>query len=308
MRSASLIVVGLMLMQGVALAQSVGNVGAVNPRAASTPPNASAPHVLALGASVINKERIETSGDGTAQVTFLDKSTLNVGHNSSVVIDKFIYDQAAGTGEMAASMTKGVLRFVGGQISHTNGASVNTPVATIGIRGGTATIIFLPGGHVMVIDQFGRIDVRNQVSSQTILRPSYAVEVDGLNIPIGPPFPVPQNISAEAMALLTSRPGQHGGAHKWPDKLVAARFGIGNGRLPNDPSNTPGPEMIGIINLGDTFVTNRSQQQQVNGIRVPQRPTTQPATPTTTNNNNAGGGTVTTGGGTGGSTTSGNNT
>jgi hypothetical protein len=270
---------GLTLMSGSAFAQAVGNVGAVNPNASGTPPNAAA-HSLSLGVSVVNKEKIETTAEGTTQVTFLDSSTLNVGRNSSVVIDKFIYDQAAGTGEMAASMTKGVLRFVGGQVSHTNGASIKTPVATIGVRGGTVTIIFLPGRHIMVINQFGRVEVTNRVSSQIILRPGYAVEVDGLNNPIGPPFPVPSNILAEAMALLTSQPGQHGGAHHWPNDLTAARFGIGNGRLPNDPANTPGPQTIDIINLGDAFTTNRSQQQQVNRVVIPP-PVTQMAQPVT---------------------------
>jgi len=260
---------GLMLAQSAALAETVGNVGAANPQAASTPPNAAASRALTLGASIVNREKIETSGEGTAQVTFLDKSTLNVGRNSSVVVDKFVYNPAAGTGEMAASMTKGVLRFVGGQVSHTNGASVKTPIATIGIRGGTMTVIFLPGHRVMVIDQYGRIDVTNKVSSQTILRPGYAVKIDGLNTPIGAPFPVPPNVLAEAMALLTSAPGQHGGAHRWPNDQTAARFDTGSARLPNDPANTPGPQVIGIINLGDTFVSNRAQQQQVNGVIIP---------------------------------------
>ena len=265
---ASPFILGVMLISGTALAQNVGNVGAVNPQATGTPPSASASHALAIGGSVVNKEKIVTSAEGTTQVTFIDKSTLNVGRNSSVTIDKFVYDQATGTGEMAASMTKGVLRFVGGQVSHTNGASVKTPVATLGVRGGTMTAIFLPGGHIMVIDQFGRVDVSNNVSSQTILRPGYAVEVDGLNIPIGPPFPVPPDILTQAMALLTSAPGQHGGTQHWPDNLMAARFNIGNGSLPNDPANTPGPLTIGTINTGDTFVTNRAQQQQINGVTI----------------------------------------
>jgi hypothetical protein len=254
-----------------AFSQAVGSVGAVNPAAAGTPPNAGS-HALSVGGSVVNQERIDTTSEGTTHLTFKDTSTLNVGHNSSVVIDKFVYDQGTGTGEMAASMTKGVLRFVGGQVSHTTGASVKTPVATIGVRGGTMTIVTLPGGHIMVIDQYGRIDVTNRVSHQTILRAGYAVEVDGLNVPIGEPFLVPPGILAQAMAKLVSHNGQHGGAHHWPTDTTAARFGIGSGRLPNDPANTPGLETIGVINTGDTFVRNRGQQQQVNGATIPVAP------------------------------------
>ncbi len=56
------------------------------------------------------------------------------------MIDKFVYDPATGTGEMVTTLAKGALRFVGGQLSHQGAATVKTPVATIGIRGGTATI------------------------------------------------------------------------------------------------------------------------------------------------------------------------
>ena len=45
------------------------------------------------------------------QLIFLDKTTLNVGPNSDLVIDEFIYDPSRGAGQMAVSMTKGVLRF-----------------------------------------------------------------------------------------------------------------------------------------------------------------------------------------------------
>ena len=41
---------------------------------------------------------------------------------------------------MVTSLAKGALRFVGGQLSHAGQATVNTPSATIGIRGGTSII------------------------------------------------------------------------------------------------------------------------------------------------------------------------
>jgi hypothetical protein len=67
---------------------------------------------------------------------FLDKTTMTIGPNSDLLIDEFVYDPGAGSGQFAASLTRGALRFVGGQISHTAGATINTPSATIGIRGG----------------------------------------------------------------------------------------------------------------------------------------------------------------------------
>jgi hypothetical protein len=71
---------------------------------------------------------------------FLDKTTLTVGPNSNVVIDEFVYRPGGGGNQFVASLTKGALRFVGGQISHNQGATITTPTATIGIRGGVALV------------------------------------------------------------------------------------------------------------------------------------------------------------------------
>jgi hypothetical protein len=250
-----------------ARAQDVGNIGAANPRSLGTPPG-SAARDLVIGDRIVNKERIVTTEAGTAQVTFVDRTTLNIGRNSSVTIDKFVYDNQAGAGEFAATMSKGVMRFVGGQISHSNGATVTTPVATIGVRGGTMTVLFLGGGRLLVISHFGAIEIANSVSRQTILRSGYAVQVNGRNEAIGEAFPVPPQILAQANLRLTSRNGQKGGARVVPDDALAARYGIGSGRLAQDPRTAPGLDTVGLINTGDVFIANRSQQQLVNGVPV----------------------------------------
>src|SRR5829696_5942107 len=99
---------------GAGPAQEIGD-GGVNPATAGTPPGRPT-RVIELGARVIHKERIQTTTGGSVQLIFLDKTTLNVGPNSDLVIDEFIYDPSRGAGQMAVSMTKGVLRFVGGNI------------------------------------------------------------------------------------------------------------------------------------------------------------------------------------------------
>ena len=121
--------------------QNVGKVGAANPASTGTPPGG-ASRTLVIGTEVLHKERIQTSSAGSTQVVFPDSSTLNVGRDSNIVIDEYVYNPNAGTGSMVASIGKGVMRFVGGQISHTQGATFKTPVATLGVRGGVVTIVF----------------------------------------------------------------------------------------------------------------------------------------------------------------------
>jgi hypothetical protein len=130
--------VTLLLLAAVpALAQKIGTTGAVKPEASGTAPGG-ATKTLNLGGEVVFRERIRTSSGGALQILFTDKSTMNIGPNSDITIDKFIYDPSKKTGELSATLAKGAMRFVGGQISHTAGATINTPVATIGIRGGVA--------------------------------------------------------------------------------------------------------------------------------------------------------------------------
>ena len=126
-------------MQTALRAERVGAAAAVKPSSTGTPPGAAA-QTLQVGTDIVTNERIQTTGSGSLQVMFLDKSTLTIGPNSEVVIDEFVYRPDANGGSFTASMTKGALRFVGGQISHNSGVTVQTPVATIGLRGGAAFI------------------------------------------------------------------------------------------------------------------------------------------------------------------------
>ena len=79
------------------------------------------------------------------QLLLADGTTFTVGPNSSLVIDSFVYDPAAGTAQVAATLTKGVLRFIGAATSKTpDGVAITTPVGVVGIRGGVTDINMNP--------------------------------------------------------------------------------------------------------------------------------------------------------------------
>ena len=173
-------------------AQNAGNVSAVNPASTGTPPGATQ-RTLVIGTNVVHKERVETSANGSTQIVFPDTSTLNVGRNSSIVIDEYVYDPNAGVGSMATSLTKGVMRFVGGQISHTSGITVNTPTGTLGVRGGSVTVLYpipaniaasdpaLAGCHgELIIGHVGVAKLTNNAGSASI-HPGLAACVNSAN-------------------------------------------------------------------------------------------------------------------------------
>lgn len=263
-------------------AQNSGRVGAVNLDATGTPPGAGA-RTLTIGTNIIYKERIQTSAQGSTQILFPDTSTLNVGRNSNIVIDEYVYDPAAGTGKMVATLGKGVLRFVGGQISHTAGVTVNTPVATLGIRGGVATIGYpIPAGFggtdpnlanakgQLVFAHVGTITIKNNVST-VIIRPGYMTYVTGPNDPIPEPFPIPDFLLQKFMTALTSAPGQSGGSPDLPTDSMAARLGFGR-TIVTDPSKPPGTDPLGYFSIfdgGNAAAKNKSQSNQTNSVVTP---------------------------------------
>jgi hypothetical protein len=122
---------GAMLLAKSTEAGQVGVAAAVKPDAFSGGSE------IKIGASVFYNQRINTSGSGLVQVLLVDGSTFTVGPGSDLVIDKFVYDPQKNQGEVVASFSKGVLRFVGGKISkNEGGVTVNTPSGALAIRGG----------------------------------------------------------------------------------------------------------------------------------------------------------------------------
>ncbi len=143
-----------------AQAQQVGVAGAVNP--ASKAVLRGTVRVLDLGAPIIYNEHLQTSAAGSLQVVFLDKTTLSVGPSSDLTIDSFVYDPQKASGKMALTLGKGVLRVVGGDVTHTGGATVRTPVATIGIRGGIATVSHDKRRGTQAVDNYGVVTVASR--------------------------------------------------------------------------------------------------------------------------------------------------
>lgn len=129
---------GLAFAAASAQAEKVGVAAAVSPDAFSS--LAGKPQTqLNIGKSIFYNERINTTGSGLVQVLLVDGSTFTVGPGSDLVIDRFVYDPKKGTGQIAASFSKGVARFVGGKISkNEGGVNIDTPAGALAIRGGIA--------------------------------------------------------------------------------------------------------------------------------------------------------------------------
>jgi hypothetical protein len=92
---------------------------------------------LSIGSPIYQNDTLLTGKDGKMQVFFIDKTILTLGPSSRIVIDEFVFDHQGSIGRFLGTSTKGTFRMITGAISHyfPDRVKINTPVATIGIRG-----------------------------------------------------------------------------------------------------------------------------------------------------------------------------
>ena len=224
LKTIAIVLAGATLAAPPCAAQEVGTATAVNPQSESTPPGGET-RTLRVGEHVVRKERIQTTPTGTAQLLFTDKSTLSVGPNSNIVIDEYVYNPNDRSGHMAASLSKGVLRYVGGELSHAGQATITTPVAVIGIRGGTHNISY-DGANLRVIDLFGTAIITYNGRNLLLSHQSFAYTITSNGTVIGPERVTAAEIR-HFLVLLTSRFGQDAGVPGLTDALIRD-FNVGN--------------------------------------------------------------------------------
>lgn len=221
MRPLSKSILAAAVAAGLAAAPAAARVG-VTSVADGEPlgqPPAEAERILRVGIDVQASERVTTKANDRAHVVFLDGTALTVGPNSVLVIDKYVYDPNRKTGEMALSTTKGVFRFVGGSISKNSEVVVTTPSATIGIRGGIATIEVADGGATRATFLYGdSLRVTNQGVTQTATRNGSQITASAGEKPTPPAILPPGRMPATQPFEKTASPAPAGTA---PRNVIA---------------------------------------------------------------------------------------
>jgi hypothetical protein len=77
---------------------------------------------------------LSTKSKSKLQILLLDRSTLTIGSNARLAINKFVYDPGKER-SLGATVSKGAFRFMSGRKTGNSSATVNSSVGTIGIRG-----------------------------------------------------------------------------------------------------------------------------------------------------------------------------
>ena len=234
-----------------ALAEKVGVVGAVNTAATGTVPDGDTEEIV-IGRSVLFNELVETDANGRVHLMMLDRTTLTIGPNSSLLIDKFVYDPKSRSGEIRLTLKRGLMRFVGGAISKKKAVGIKTPVATIGVRGGIALVSVPSPEETEATFLFGQemsIEIAGKVV-ETITRPGFFTKLSAEFGASSPQRAAVAAIKSKLRSLQGTR-GQNGGAGG-PVDPAAISAGLSKA-LPDQDPKVLGQVLNKILKVSTPF-------------------------------------------------------
>lgn len=171
--------------QSTPSAQSIGQVvwvkGVVKALGANN-----APRTLQRRSPLYLKDTIETDNNSTGEIVFTDNSIVSLRSATELRVDDYAFgkDTPPGKAKYVASLVKGGFRTITGLIPKDNPKNyqVNTPVATIGVRGTDYVVAIKKDGSLMIGYYKGSPCVSSATGTSVCLTPKnpyYAVNTDG---------------------------------------------------------------------------------------------------------------------------------
>ncbi len=95
---------------------------------------------LNVGDKVYNSDVIQTGADSQAGIGFPDGTALNLVANTRMALSDFSFDPNSTSNVALINLVEGTFSFVAGKVAHTGNMKIETPVATMGIRGTTGWV------------------------------------------------------------------------------------------------------------------------------------------------------------------------
>ena len=95
---------------------------------------------LNIGDPVQKGDVVQTGSNSSVGMTFIDGSAFGMSANARMVLNEMIFDPNGSSNSSLISLVQGTITFVAGQTAKNGNMRVETPVATMGIRG-TAVLV-----------------------------------------------------------------------------------------------------------------------------------------------------------------------
>ena len=124
-----------------------------------------------IGDPVYLGDIVQTKADGRVGIAFTDGTAFNLSSNARIVLNEFIYDPKGTANSTFFTLAKGSFTLIAGNVAKTGDMKIDTPVATMGIRGTTPHVEILDNGTVKfttlveegkneVLEKYGPVTVK----------------------------------------------------------------------------------------------------------------------------------------------------
>ena len=181
----------LILFSIPAFSTEIGEISELKGNGEITRVNSSETFTAELDSGIFSFDDVRT-GNGRLAIEFLDDSVVKLTEHSKLIIDEYIFDPDPSKSKMSLQMASGTARFISGAFGKINkeNITINTPTATIGIRGTDFTTTVDELGRSLVIllpdkngDSSGEITVTTAAGVEILNEPVQATMVSAWEQP-----------------------------------------------------------------------------------------------------------------------------
>src|SRR5438105_9405447 len=118
---------------GASVGKVIGHVTKLSGSATATRNGVSI--ILNNGDNVEKGDVVQSGSDSTLGITFIDGTVFGLSSNARMVLNEMVYDPNGSNNSSLLSLVAGTISFVAGETAKHGDMKVDTPVATMGIRG-----------------------------------------------------------------------------------------------------------------------------------------------------------------------------
>jgi hypothetical protein len=146
--------VAMVIAVSTAFAETkIGAVALQEYKGATGAPAGAGAAPLYFANDVYSGETVTTPDAGATVLRFQDTTELRVGGSSTVVLDHFVYDPGTRTGDAAINFSKGIFRFVSGNIQNKANVKLTTPTTSLTIRGTNFKVVVNDAGTIVEVKE-----------------------------------------------------------------------------------------------------------------------------------------------------------
>src|SRR6516165_8530620 len=122
------------------------------------------------GDSVYKGDVVQTGADGKVGITFSDGTAFNLSSNARMVLNEVVYDPNRTPNSTLFTLSKGTSTLIAGKVAKSGDMKIDTPVATMGIRGTTPHVEISDDGTVkfstLIEENKSRVEQNNSKATK----------------------------------------------------------------------------------------------------------------------------------------------